>query len=234
VNHANYAFRTGAQGYLKNVLRLYIAGLRHNLLWENGEMSPATFENVANTAVICKRFAFAKGFIQRYQTLLPAAERKATVDISLAFLNFHQGNFKDAYLQAYRAGQRSPRHALIAKPLMLRSNYEEIAKSKSPQDVPVLLDNLEAFNRYLSRNRTLNSLVRQSYKHFVSVLHGITLAIANGYITTKSKKRLLKILQQKKPPFSKGWLEKKLQELPEKPAERQVRRPAARKISLNR
>lgn len=214
INHANHVYKTGIKAYLRNIFRLYLLGIRHGLIDTDGQLSPSTFVNVANSAVLCQKFSFAWSFIERAQDFLPNAEKKPAVHLAMAFLHFHQGAFSDAFQHAYQSDISSARYALMAKPLLLRSSFEELVSTSPPRNVLHLQVNIESFKRYIKREENLNKQTKAAYQRFASILQSMTMAVSAGRISEKRRERLLGLLSQEKPPFSKNWLEAKILGLP--------------------
>lgn len=214
INHANSIYKSGVKAYLTNILRLYVLAIRYRLVDTDGQLSPGTYVNISNTAVLCQKFNFAETFIVKAQEFLPKAEKKPTVHIAIAFLNFHKGDFREAYNHAYRSDLSSTRYALIAKPLILRSNFEELLGTGRPRILTILQANIEAFKKYISREGDLSPKARETYLQFARILQSMARAVSVGSISAKKRERLLKLLLYENPPFSRTWLQAKILDLP--------------------
>ncbi|MEK7257506.1 MAG: hypothetical protein AAB316_22315 [Bacteroidota bacterium] len=220
VNHANHVYKSGVDFYMSDILSLYQFGLKQDMLTSDGEMPPGTFINIANAAALCKRFRIAKSFIQEYTGSLHPDEREGAISIASAFLCFQQGKFSDASSLANNADLSSLRYALIAKPLMLKSAYEELAISKTSGNTTHLSSQIDAFRQYLKRDKNIHADRKESYKKFINLTRQTTSALVKGYINSTVKMRLLKAVHSENPPFAQDWLEAKILAIPVKAGKR--------------
>ena len=93
VNQMNYLFRSGEEGYLKELYHLYKFSLSNKILLFNNSLIPIDFMNIVTTASRNNETKWALDFIQRYKKFLPEKDKDQLEALGYATVYYDIGEF---------------------------------------------------------------------------------------------------------------------------------------------
>lgn len=196
----------GANGY-ENIEREYLwwieLRIKHNLLLQNGKITPILFRNTVNLAVLHGYSPdWIKQFINRYEPCLPPQHRDTTLAYSQGLYHYAVKEHKTAgrFLQQAQAGEEVPFNAVIRR-IKWINDYED-----NPAETELLLRQLEAFEKYIDRNDEGFHRYKKGFALFVTYARKLLNATGK-----KERQTLLAALRQE-PFFAfKPWLIEQLE-----------------------
>ncbi len=161
----NYCIRqinSGKGTYYAEVFHLYELMLERELLFVNGQLSEWSFKNIVTTAIRSRAYKWAEQFIDGYQEHLPEEGRLNAVAYNRAALYYARADYKNALLQLQDVEFTDTSYHLGAKIIQLKSYYE----LDEPEPFFALL---EAFRKYLLRNREISGYRKTANANFLNL-----------------------------------------------------------------
>lgn len=110
--------------YYQEALDLYQFALQHELLLENGQLSPFAFNNIVAIALKVGEVDWSEQFIQTYKPLLERKHQSSTVHLNQARVAYSRQHYDKALLHLQKADYKDRINNLIAKVLQLKIFYE--------------------------------------------------------------------------------------------------------------
>ena len=209
LNHANQRLIKGDDRYLKEQFDLYQLGLDHQLMIEQGRISDIIFSNIVGIGAALQKTEWTLKFIDAYQRFIEKDIRKLVVVFSKARLSFSENDFDTAFESLQKIRGAPLRFEIRIKSLALRCLYEMYLKEDYYYDL--LCSGIEAFEKYLYRNKTLAKNRLRAYLNFCAFLKKIVLQNADpGSRSSFSLHHLKEELSKKEFIIARSWLEEKL------------------------
>jgi hypothetical protein len=192
----------GNKDYLHEYLFWTEQKIQYGLLLEGGEILPITFRNIVRAGFSCRQPDWVKSFIENYSKHVPAKSRESILQYCWGMYYFETGNFKKAgqmLSQTYE--DRDIIQSAITKRLMLKCHFEYNKK-----DIPVLKNQVEAFNTFLKRHESELGGTKTIFRLFSKYF---SLLITRQ---DSARKITMALEQLEQEPFfpGKDWLEKKM------------------------
>ncbi|MBL7817612.1 MAG: hypothetical protein JNL70_21580 [Saprospiraceae bacterium] len=138
----------GAPEYVQEALDLYKEGLDTQVLLENKQLTPFTYNNILMLALKTQDYAWAKTFLETFKSALPAADRNAIFDYNSAMLHYRLGEFSEAMTLLRRATPRDPIQNLHTRIMLIRIYVET-------GEITALESLIESFTKFLLRQKQL-------------------------------------------------------------------------------
>lgn len=198
----NYCVRqtnTGHSEYYLTCLNLYKLGLDYNCLLTRGKMTENTFQNIVVMATNCQEFEWAKKFMNKYQYLLNAESKEDAVNMSMGLWYFERKEY-EAAIDIVQHDFKAPLDILKSKALLVRSWFELWIKNENYFDF--LINQLNAFEKFVRRNKSLTPKLKEAYLKFIFY----TKNIINKCWDQKSLYEIQVKIQQEKSLALKRWL----------------------------
>jgi len=194
----------GRSEFLPILFALQKEHLERGYLYYENKISPSTFLNASNTALLLKEYEWAKQFILSHRgRIVGDNENQDYYHLTLANFLFHTGQLEQALDILPQSFHELAYHNL-ARRLELKIYYE--------LDSDLLPYKIDAFKMYLSRasKKVISELVREQNTNFVNLLSQL-------YTTIKGDKtraqRLVQRIQSKQSIAEREWLMEKVAEL---------------------
>ena len=116
--------RDPKQETLQTALDLYRLGLNRNLLYEGGQLSVFTFNNLLGIAFRLKATDFARRFLNQYADKLASERREEVLAFNTARLRYAEKRYRDALISLQNIDYQDPFDLLNARMLQIRIYYE--------------------------------------------------------------------------------------------------------------
>ena len=165
----NYCIRqinSGQGTFYAEVFQLYELMLEQGLLFVHGLLSEWSFKNIVTTGIRTGAFDWTERFINHYQPYLPEEGRSNAVAYNRAALYYARADYKNALLQLQDVEFTDTSYHLGAKIIQLKSYYE----LDEPEPFFALL---EAFRKYLRRNRQISDYRKKANASFLKLARRI-------------------------------------------------------------
>jgi hypothetical protein len=81
--------------FYREIFQIYQLELKHHILLEQGELSPASYKNIVSTALYLDEYKWLESFINEYTPHLPKDHREPQYIFNLARLRFKQQQFQE-------------------------------------------------------------------------------------------------------------------------------------------
>ena len=199
LNHCTRLANKGLSEFGETSFLLYKIGLENNCLIFNNKMGDITFSNIVTTSVYCKEFEWATKFIDKYQSVLDDKHRKDAVAMAMGNLYFHKGEYQLA-IQVLQHEFNTLLDNIKSRSILIRAWYEIFLNDYSYYDL--LQAQLDAFEKFIRRNKVVHSTMKQSTINFILYSKKIALHKLEG----KSMKTLNTKIKNLNNLLLKGWL----------------------------
>lgn len=187
---------------VKEVFELRKEIIEKGLYTENF-MTNMFFLNMVKSGSRLKEFDWVKKFIEEYNSLIIEDYRNSTYHLALAAMNFELKNYDEALSHLARVKYEDSYYNLEVRNLTSRIYYEL-------GETDQLIDYLNSYRIYISKNRSLSRKELDSHSHFISVLGKI--------VRIKESEKSFKIdellpAERKKEFINKAWVLEKMKKL---------------------
>lgn len=205
LNYCIIRINSGQSSYYQEILQLYQELLERKIIFVNGYLTQWSFKNIITTGIRLQEFDWTEDFIHQYQSyLLPEEKENASV-YNLAALYHAKGDFAKALQLLHNVEFTDSSYHLGAKTIQIKSYYEL-------RETEALFALIEAFRKYLLRNRQISDYRKQANNNMLKLVRKIYQLRLNGQllnqVTFNRRQRhleqQLKIIQ---PIANKDWLE---------------------------
>lgn len=172
INFCARHIRRGEASFVSPALALYTQGLKNEVLLEDGQLSPWTFNNIIKLALRLQRYEWIPVFMSTYERYLPPAFRENAVHYNRAELCYYTHRLEEAQAALLQVSYSDLNYYLGARVLLAKIYCEK-------DDIEPLLSLLAAFTIFLKRNKEISANLRQTYLNFCTLLFQITKGQAN-------------------------------------------------------
>ncbi len=179
INYYIGQLKTGQKELLREVLDLYVSGVRSEALLPNGEMAFWDFKNIIKLATGLQRYNWIKEFIHQYAPMLPEEHRQNALHYNLAEWNFHQGNYEAAIELLNQVTYSDIYYQLDSKVMLMKIYYET-------SEFEALSSVIPAFVMFLRRTNKIHHSVRQSYLNFCKILNRLQRKVKDNCEETRT------------------------------------------------
>jgi hypothetical protein len=204
----NYCVRqinTGRSHYYREILDVYRLLLDRELIFENGYLTQWSYINIIAAGIRLGEYDWTEAFIHRYRERLHPAERDNVFIYNLAAFYFEKQDYQRALQQLHDVEFTDTSYHLGAKIIQLKSYYEL-------DEEEAFFSLLEAFKKYVLRNREIADYRKQANNHFLRLAQQLYHLKINRELLPpgayRQKYRTFgRRLQQLSPLANKDWLE---------------------------
>ncbi|MEZ5038953.1 MAG: hypothetical protein R2828_03650 [Saprospiraceae bacterium] len=165
----NYCVKKGNEGqksYISEMLDLYKAGLKADILLEQGELSHFTYHNIATAGLKTKAYQWVDHFIHTYRNKLARKHRESSYSFNLARLAYAQAQYDKALPLLQKANYQDLLLNLAAKTLLLKIYYEL-------DEFDLLHAHLDAMKNFIRRKAVIG-YHRSNYLNIISFTKKLT------------------------------------------------------------
>lgn len=184
-------------------LELYQVGLMSECLLINDKMTEATFQNIISTAIFCNQLDWAKSFMDDYKNKMNEEHREDTLAIGMAQWHFSKREYQEC-IQVMQRNFKESQNQFKAKSILVRTWFELFCLDKSYFEILIL--QLEAFEKFTRRNKSIHARLAEAYLHFISLVR----KIAQHKLEGKNLKKLMKEVQNESVLVLRNWLLEKV------------------------
>lgn len=164
VNKGSLAHNDGDLSFGKQLLTLLKIGTKYNFHIYRGTITSTSYINIAVVGSTQKDFAWAAKFIDQYKIYLPTKEKEDSEKLALAYLFFHQRDFKNTLrMLASNKGMHRQGIGLRGAALELRTFYELIENDFGYYEITK-----KAAERFLNR---LAKMEKEGIKKAIPYIH---------------------------------------------------------------
>lgn len=197
--------REGNVNALRKLFELYkkTIELNEQIWFESQHFDVTNFRNIIVISTACNEHSWTAKFIDEYGKLLPKKLRNNVIEISKAQVYKHNGEYQKVIDGLSKIKINDWLDQLTTKSLMLQCYYEL-------KEWKALSYFLDAFSKYLRRNKTIPAEVIKGHMNYIS----FTKKLVNTQGKTKDKiNALSEKLANTKNISGRIWLNQKLQEM---------------------
>jgi hypothetical protein len=152
-------------GYEHIVFDLYMEHLKLGLSFSNNHLPPQSFINIIKMGTSAQKLAEVELFIAEYQHHLPEEIKENMLSLANAYLLFGAEEYQNA-LKILSILEKFSYYIFEINVRMLK-----IQSLYHLTEVEACINELNAFNVFLSRNDKLNEARKEKYRNFVKFLH---------------------------------------------------------------
>lgn len=211
LNYCIQKINSGSNAFYRETLELYQTMLDAEIIFVNGYLTQWSYKNIITTGIRLHAFDWTEQFIHDYKSRLLPEEQTNAVAYNLASLHYAKGDYTKALRQLHDVEFTDPSYHLGAKIIQLKSYYE------LDEEEP-FFSLIEAFKKYLQRNRQISDYRKKANLHFLK-LAKLIFKFKTGqpyWRPSQIKQKYLQIqekLENWEPVANKHWLEEILEQL---------------------
>ena len=203
INYPISKINQGKTAFYKEALDWYKKGIEYRLIFSNNRMSEVTYSNIILLGCREEDFSWTKNFINDYQHFLDERIRLDAKTHNSALLLFHQGAFEQALSELNKHTFSKSFH-LKTRLTMIRATFELLLNDSAYHEL--LANKITAFERYLSRDRTIVNRQIEAYKNCIRLIKGIAIKISAREDHAKISSWALQELNTEKSVIARDWL----------------------------
>ncbi|HMQ48264.1 MAG TPA: hypothetical protein PKA70_12435 [Saprospiraceae bacterium] len=204
LNYIIQQINSGEAQFYPDLLQMYQIGLEKDFLIDQGRISEATFSNIVMVGCNEKAFDWTQQFIVNFESYLDESVRQDTYTHSLVLLHYYKKEYEQAWhmLNEYTFSEA---FELRTRMVMIRLLFEQFMDDSSYFEV--LMAQLQAFEKYLSRNNLLSKNKKEVHYNLIWLLKKLAIAIEKGDKPQRLKVLMQDALDQNKPMVLKNWVD---------------------------
>ncbi len=209
----NYTIRRINQGdnsYYREALSLYKMGLQAGWLIDGGRISEATFSNIVLASCEEGEFGWARTFIGKYENFLDESARKDTLAHCYGLWYYFQGRHDEA-LRILASHRFSTPFQPSSRMTAIRIIFEQFFKDESY--FGLLLSQVKAFEKFLSRDSELAEGRKELHKNTLSLIRRIAIAVNRREPPEEIKEWALSEITSGQAFILRNWLRERMQQL---------------------
>jgi hypothetical protein len=187
--------------YTQALFSIYKEMLADKRLMREDYFSQWEFKNVVNISLRLNEKEWCKNFIPKYISYLKPTERKNALTFNLAYLNFMNGNFKEAIKRLKDVEFTDVFYKVDAKVILMKCYYEL-------DEMEFFFYHASAYRLFLLRNRQLSPYQKKMNRNLIIYLSRLVRAEMNPAKLEQLKKEVLK----EKNIADRNWLLEKINE----------------------
>ncbi|MEM9821643.1 MAG: hypothetical protein AAF985_11245 [Bacteroidota bacterium] len=204
-NYCIQKINSGQSEYYKELQDLFKALLEQGILYMNGYLTQWDYKNIITIGLRLKDFGWTEKVIHQYKQHLLEEERNNAVAYNLAAFHYEKKEYKKALQELHNVEFTDTSYHLGTKIIQIKSYYE-LDESEA------LYALIEAFQKYILRNRDLAEYRKKANAHFLRLTKKIyQLKISKQHLSTSAFNKKQRVLREQldrlHPLANKGWLE---------------------------
>lgn len=204
-NYCIQKINSGQSEYYKELQDLFKVLLEQGILYMNGYLTQWDYKNIITIGLRLKDFDWTEKVIHQYKQHLLEDERGNAVAYNLAAFYYEKKEYKKALQQLHDVEFTDTSYHLGTKIIQIKSYYEL-------DETEALYALIEAFQKYILRNRDLAEYRKKANAHFLRLTKKIyQLKISRPRLSAsafnKKQRTLREQLDKLQPLANKDWLE---------------------------
>jgi len=191
----------GDLAFQEETLNVYKGALAKETIFQNGRITPVTFNNIVFFALRTGDYDWAEEFVEQYQEKLSDKDRVSSVAFSSARIQFYRKNFGKVIELLQEVEMSSAVYTLSSKTILLLSYYEL-------DEFDALDSFINSFRVYLNREKAISDRKKLHSKNLLKYVSKII------NLRDSDKKGIAKLkeeLENASGVTSKPWLLEKLE-----------------------
>lgn len=162
----NFCIRKSNAGdseYLRALLEVYRRMIDRELIFFDDTLNPGDMKNIVSLGIILKEFDWTKWFLETHGHRIVEEHKKNALAYNQAHLEYAIGQYGRALNLLAQVELEDVFYALGARTILLKCYFEN-------RDAESLYDHINAFTKWLSRNRHLADSQKQAHKRLLKVV----------------------------------------------------------------
>lgn len=162
----NFCIRKSNAGdseYLRALLEVYRRMIDRELIFFDDTLNPGDMKNIVSLGIILKEFDWTKWFLETHGHRIVEEHKKNALAYNQAHLEYAIGHYGRALNLLAQVELEDVFYALGARTILLKCYFEN-------RDAESLYDHINAFTKWLSRNRHLADSQKQAHKRLLKVV----------------------------------------------------------------
>jgi len=192
----------GEMDFFKETLAIYDWGIKEDIVFSQGRLSPTTFRNYVMSGLRVGEFDKIENFITHHSKFLDENRRENALNFNLGRVSFYRKEYQKVIQYLNLVNYDDIWYNINSKVLLFASYYEL-------DEIDVLISSIEAFSTFLRREKDVQNMRTQRYSNFSRYLKKI---VNNKHRKDKIKK-INEALQADSGVVNKPWLLEKMGEI---------------------
>ncbi|MBV6441756.1 MAG: hypothetical protein DYG98_15695 [Haliscomenobacteraceae bacterium CHB4] len=189
LNYCNRLINKGKTEFVSTSFELHKTGLEYDCFLVNGKLNEQIFHNIVTAGTRCREFDWTRHFMENYQYALDASVRENALALAMGQWYFEQQEYTKA-IEILNHTFSEPQDIYKSKGLTIRAWCELYWKDDSYFDL--LLAQLDAFDKYLRRNRNVAPRLSEGMLKFTGYTRKLALLKWDGKYATSLKTEIMK------------------------------------------
>ncbi|MCB0587719.1 MAG: hypothetical protein KDD06_20675 [Phaeodactylibacter sp.] len=181
----------------------------YGLLILDGQISDISFLNTCAVGAAAREFEWVREFIEKYKAYLPAASATQATLLGKAAVLFNQEDYEGTHRILQQASHWHPYYRIRMHSLLVRCLLG--LHLDTPNYYRTLHNAVEAFSRFIRRNKSLSAPKREGYLNFGKAVKRIAALRSHQWRSSRERAALQEWVSRLKPLALRPWLEEQLE-----------------------
>ena len=195
---------------LEHLFEIYKIGIEIELFTIGGIIREVDFCNVVTVGNLSEKFSFTEAFMENFLPKVKKELREDAYKWANADLCYNKGEFKKAFELLYNHKFKSNSFGFRSRTLILKSFFDSFLVEKK---VKSLSANIDAFEMWIKRNRTLLDERKEDYFIVFKHLKRIVRVFDKPKMNIKDLEEAKNDLEDEESFFLKPWLIERIKKL---------------------
>ena len=194
----NYCIRkvnNGKKEFAQIGLDLYKTGLKKEILYTDGYLTPYTYRNIIALGLIIKEYEWVENFLHDYKIALEKKHRESIFSFNLAKLEYERKNFDHALSLLQQSHYKDLLLNLAAKTITLKIYYEL-------NEYKLLDSHLDSMKIFIRRKK----IIGYHKKNYLNLIYYVKALTELNYYDAQAKKTLIQKIETEEILMEKAWL----------------------------
>lgn len=165
-NHCIRMSNAGNSEYLRLLFEVYQLMIDRELIFYNGSLSHGDVKNIVSLGIILNEFDWTTWFLEKHGQRIIKDHRKNALSYNYAHLEYGRGNYGKALNLLAQVEMEDVFYALGIRTIMLKCYFEN-------RDAESLYDHMNAFSKWLTRNKHLPQSQVLAHKRLLKLIRMI-------------------------------------------------------------
>lgn len=207
-NHCIRMSNAGNSEYLRSLFEVYQLMIERELIFYNGSLSHGDVKNIVSLGIILNEFDWTTWFLEKHGQRIVRDHRKNALSYNYAHLEYARGNYGKALNLLAQVEMEDVFYALGIRTVMLKCYFEN-------RDAESLYDHMNAFSKWLTRNKHLPQsqiLAHKRLLKLIRMIHRCRVVPMGPTARRKLQSRINQVIQEKGMSQG-GWIRQQWKQL---------------------
>jgi len=195
INYCIKKLNHGNQGYIREAFELYRSGLKKEVLFESGLLSPFTYKNILKLGLELKEFDWIDQYLDQYKKHLNPSDSNNHYTYCRAVFYFNTKKYSEVLKLLQKVSFKDKLYELDSRRMLLIIYYEGQAYNS-------LESLLKSFKTYIHRQKDLG----YHKENYINLLFFVNKFLKENLQNKETRKKLINEINKTKALAGRRWL----------------------------